>query len=324
MERNRNARSSAPTSPAPTTTPESVPALSVTGVRKTFGTTVAVDDVTLTVPSGQIVALLGKNGAGKTTLIDIALGLQRSTEGRVQLFGVTPREAIRRSCVGVVHQSGALLAEHTVEQCLRIFASTHSTKSDLTRIIEETHLTGLVKRPIRKLSGGEQQRVRLALALLPDPLLLVLDEPTAGMDATARREFWALMRAQANRGRTILFATHYLAEAEEFAQRTVIMKDGRIIADAPTDELRLASAGRHLRILIPERTRSEAASALALVPGAADLRVTWTRIHDDEVAVQVQGPETDEVARALLALHGAHDLEITASSLEDTFAQLTA
>ena len=151
------------------------PAISVHDIVKTFGALTAVNRITLDVPRGQIMALLGKNGAGKTTLIDMILGLQTPTSGACELFGMSARDAIRRSLVGVVHQTGALPSDFTVAQTLRMFAASHQSALPVERIMSETRLTELAKRPIRKLSGGEQQRVRLALALLPDPHLINLD-----------------------------------------------------------------------------------------------------------------------------------------------------
>ncbi len=299
--------------------------IEATDVVKKFGHVTAVNGISLSVPRGQIMALLGKNGAGKTTFIDIVLGLQAATEGRVQVFGMSPRDAIRRSLVGVVHQTGALQEEYTVSQCLRLFAAAHASRADLDTVLAETQLTHLARRTIRKLSGGEKQRVRLALALLPDPQLLILDEPTAGMDATARREFWDLMRHQADRGRTIIFATHYLAEAETFAQRTVVIKDGRVVADGETDELRRATAVNTVRVLVPASDEATAHAALAAL-GDADIRSVESAPYNGsgDVEFVVRTTASDTVARALLAIASAHSLEVTASSLEDTFAQLTA
>lgn len=301
-------------------------AIEVSAVTKRFGATTAVNDVSLSVPPGQILALLGKNGAGKTTLIDMVLGLQSPDTGRITLWDGTPRQAIKRSAVGVVHQTGALLLDHTVGQMLHLFASTHATALPLDQVLAETNLTELRSRRIGKLSGGEQQRVRLALALLPDPLLLILDEPTAGMDATARREFWDMMATQAERGRTILFATHYLAEAEQFAQRTVIMRDGAIVADAPTDELRRLTRLRTLRALVPTSRRGQVEAMLAnSAVGSADF--DWKTVDAppaDELELVVRCVQSDQVARGLLALNGVHDLEITSPSLEDAFARLTS
>ncbi|WP_078062390.1 ABC transporter ATP-binding protein [Actinomyces provencensis] len=301
------------------TSPRTAPALEVHDVHKSFGTTHAVDGITLSICPGEVVALLGRNGAGKTTLIDIVLGLQQPDSGTTALFGMSPREAIRRSLVGVVHQTGALLPNFTVEQTLRVFAGTHSHPLPVDQVLEETDLVGLARRPVVKLSGGEQQRVRLALALVPDPLLLILDEPTAGMDALARRDFWKLMAAQAEAGRTIVFATHYLAEAQDFAHRTVIVKDGRVITDAPTEEVRHLDASRSLRIRIDEGARASLEPQLRALPGADEWLIEWPPGE-----VTIHGSGLDDAARLLLDQPGAHDLEIVASSLEDVFTALTA
>ena len=255
-------------------------------VTKDYGKVRALNALSLDIPRGQIMALLGKNGAGKSTLIDIILGLQAPTSGTARVFGLAPRDAIRRSLVGVVLQTGSLPVDYTVAEALRLFGSTHDAHVDYGTILEETQLAHMSGRVIRKLSGGEQQRVRLALALLPDPHLLILDEPTAGMDATARREFWDVMRTQAERGRTIVFATHYLTEAQDFAERTVII---RLV-----EQLRAA----------PEA-------------GA------W-KISTEGGRIVVDGDDTDPAARILLSHPEAHGLEITASSLEDVFTSLTA
>jgi ABC-type multidrug transport system, ATPase component len=305
---------SAATSPTAATS-----ALEVHDVHKSFGTTRAVDGITLSIRPGEVVALLGRNGAGKTTLIDMVLGLQQPDSGTTSLFGMSPRAAIRRSLVGVVHQTGALLPNFTVEQTLRVFAGTHSHPLPVDQVLEETDLVGLARRPVVKLSGGEQQRVRLALALLPDPLLLILDEPTAGMDALARRDFWRLMAAQAEAGRTIVFATHYLAEAQDFAHRTVIVKDGRVITDAPTEEVRHLDSSRSLRIRIDEGDRASLEPQLRALPGADEWLIEWPPGE-----VTIHGSGLDDAARLLLDQPGAHDLEIVASSLEDVFTALTA
>ncbi len=314
------------TSPA-TSTGSSLLAIRVADVHKRFGATHAVDGISLDVPQGQILALLGQNGAGKTTLIDLVLGLQHPDSGTTEIFGMPPRDAIRRSLVGVVHQSGALLPDYTVAQTLTLFGGTHAHHLPIDRVLAQTDLSDLARRKVGKLSGGEQQRVRLALALLPDPLLLILDEPTAGMDTLARRHFWELMRAQAEAGRSIVFATHYLAEAQDFAERTVIVKAGRVITDGTTDAVRRIDLTRTLTIAL-DGTRStnegQAArvtleTALSALPGSEEWLIEWPPGQ-----VTIQGPDLDEAARLVLAYPGAHGLEITTSSLEDVFTALTA
>lgn len=301
------------------------PTIRAEAVSKTYGEVQALNNLSLTVPSGDIVALLGKNGAGKTTFIDIALGLQRPTSGTCELFGMTPRNAIRRSLVGVVHQTGALIPDYTVAQTLHLFSSTHPTSLPVDQVMSETNLLSLASRSVRKLSGGEQQRVRLALALLPNPHLLILDEPTAGMDITARREFWDLMETQARQGRSILFATHYLAEAEDFAQRTVIMREGKIVADAPTAELIRQNTARTLRIVVPAASHDTVRRVLE-GSFSADTSLSWhfTEENSDSSVLTLSSSHTDDVARALLSVPGTHNLEISVSSLEDVFTDLTA
>ncbi|PID97617.1 MAG: ABC transporter [Actinobacteria bacterium] len=309
-----------------TAAPPAPAAFHVDTLVKTFkvgrhNTITALDNVSLSIGRGEIVALLGENGAGKTTMIDIALGLQQPDSGNATLFDMKPREAIRRSLVGVVHQTGALMPEYTVKQILSVFHATHPNALPIQQVLEATDLATHAKKKISKLSGGEQQRVRLALALLPNPELLILDEPTAGMDALARRAFWDLMHTQSEQGRTIIFATHYLAEAQDFAQRTVIIKNGTIITDAPTDEVRRIAASFALRIAldlhaIPAARHEDALRAL---PDGH----TWTISWDSEV-LNIKGTQLDDAARYLLNQPGARGLELTASTLEDAFASLSA
>lgn len=283
-------------------------------------TVTALDEVSLRINRGEIVALLGQNGAGKTTMIDIALGLQPADNGEANLFGMSPRDAIRRSLIGVVHQTGALMPEYTVKQMLTVFWATHPQALPLDQILEETDLVEHANKKVRKLSGGEQQRVRLGLALLPNPELLILDEPTAGMDALARRRFWELMTTQAEKGRTIIFATHYLAEAQDFAQRTVIIKAGKIITDAPTDEVRRLGASYTLRIGVDLTTpRAKYEAALRQLPNSAAWKIGW-----DEDVLTINGLDLDDAARYLLDQPGSHGLEVTPSTLEDAFAELTS
>ncbi|MCD4550119.1 ABC transporter ATP-binding protein [Schaalia sp. lx-260] len=303
-------------------TPDTL-ALRAVDVKKQFGPVKAVDGISLEIPRGHIVALLGKNGAGKSTFIDIALGLQRATSGHVELFGMSPREAIRRSLVGVVQQSGALMNNYTVEQTLRLFSALHPQAMDYERVMEETGLSALRKRNVGKLSGGECQRLRLALALIPHPHLLILDEPTAGMDTTARREFWQLMHAQAHRGRTIIFATHYLAEVEDFSERTIILRQGVIVSDTSTHDLRRIGQTRTLHARVPKEYKDTVGDILARLPQSQTFTVRWD-CAGDMCDLIVHAPSTDDIARHILTVHGVRDLEISTPSLDDTFARLTA
>ena len=173
----------------------------------------AVDGVDLRIEPGEVVAFLGPNGAGKTTTLDMVLGLTEPTTGTARVFGHRPREAVIAGHVSAVLQTGGLLRDLTVRETVRMIASTYAASTPVDEVIDRAGLRALADRRVSKCSGGEQQRLRFALALLPDPRLLVLDEPTAGMDVTARRDFWDTMHADASAGRTVVFATHYLEEA---------------------------------------------------------------------------------------------------------------
>ena len=216
---------------------ETTPALQATNIHQSFGHVDALRGVNLTLMPGEIVALLGVNGAGKSTFLDIVLGLATPTQGDISVYGMSPREAVRRSLVGAMLQSGALPRDGKVRNTIDLVAAMHADPIPTDELLERTNLTKLAKRPLNKLSGGEVQRVRLALALSGNPDFLILDEATAGMDALARRAFWDTMHAEAAEGRTLLFATHYLTEARKEADRIVIIDAGKVLLDAPTEQV---------------------------------------------------------------------------------------
>ena len=278
-----------------------VAAIRATRLRKSFrgtdGTTVvAVDDVDLTIAPGEIVAFLGPNGAGKTTTVDMLLGLTTPDAGTIEVYGTSPTEAVRQGRVSAVMQTGGLLNDFTVAETVRAIAALHGRLDRVDMVLERARLTDLAGRRVEACSGGEQQRLKFALALVPDPDLVILDEPTTGMDVGARQAFWETMRADAALGRTIVFATHYLAEADEFAERTVLMNHGRIVHDAATADVRAAYGGRTLTFRPP-----------ADVVGADGIDAAWlTRV------------------REALAPLGVSDLEVSAASLEAAFLALTA
>ena len=213
-------------------------AVDLRSVHKSFGSVQAVRGVDLTVRSGEVVAFLGPNGTGKTSTIDMILGLSRPTAGGVEVYGMTPRHAVtegsgfrrhadRRPAQG---PHGAGDRAHTAE----LF----STSRPVDEVLERAGIAAIADRLVGKCSGGEQQRLRFAMALIPDPELLLLDEPTQGMDVAGRREFWKAIRADAALGRTVLFATHYLEEADAYADRIVLISKGRIVADGTAAQVK--------------------------------------------------------------------------------------
>ncbi len=300
-----------------------ITAISAASLRKSFpvkgGTPVlAVNGVSFTINPGEIVALLGPNGAGKTTTIDMLLGLTAPDAGDCTLYGMPPKQAINRGLIGVIQQTGSLISEWTVSQLLNYVASAYAVPRPVADVMAETDLTDLARRRIGKCSGGQIQRVRLAIALIADPLLLVLDEPTAGMDVNARRRFWALMREQADAGRTIVFATHYLTEAEEFAERTIIMRDGAIVADESTATLRARTLKQHLSANIAPAQLSALTRQLGQLRAGTDWHL---EVLDQQI--KLNGTGLEPAALAILSTPGTSGFEMTSASLEDTFRALT-
>jgi ABC-2 type transport system ATP-binding protein len=296
-------------------------AISIENLQKRFGmgdsAVKAVDGVSLRIRRGEIVALLGPNGAGKTSALDMLLGLAEPSGGSVSVFGEKPGKAAKSGVIAGVLQTGGLLSDLTVRETVEVIASLHGAAalSRVPDVLARTDLTEIARRRVAKCSGGEQQRVKFALALVADPDILVLDEPTAGMDVNARRHFWDVMRADADAGRTILFATHYLEEAEQFARRTIVMRRGAIVADAPTAQLRANLGGRTLTADLPAEGADALVRALQAADGIADVRVDGDRIS-------LRATDSDAAASALLTA-GAHDLEIAAPTLESAFTALT-
>ncbi|ALD64996.1 ABC transporter ATP-binding protein [Glutamicibacter soli] len=293
-------------------------AVSLTGLRKTFTTprtkVEAVRGVDLSIQAGQIVALLGPNGAGKTTTVDMILGLTQPSSGSVEVLGLSPHRAVTSGRVSAVLQTGGLLRDMTVRETITVIATMHGQAGRVAQVMDRTGLTAIAKRRVGKCSGGEQQRIKFALALLPDPDVLILDEPTAGMDVMARRDFWENMRSEASSGRTIIFATHYLEEAQNFAERTVLMSHGRIVADGATEELRKLISGRTVSATLPTEQAISQAEAF-------DASVSIAERNGQRISFKCA--DSDRFAQTLLTDLGAWDLEISAPSLEDAFIQLT-
>ncbi|MGC4758334.1 ABC transporter ATP-binding protein [Micromonospora trifolii] len=289
------------------------PAVELDGLTKSFGAVTAVDGLSLRVQPGEVVAFLGPNGAGKTTTIDMLLGLSRPDTGTVRVLGGTPDDAVARGRVAAVLQTGGLLKDLTVGETVRMTAHFYRHTRPAAEVLERAGITDIADRVVGRCSGGQQQRLRFALALLPDPDLMVLDEPTTGMDVEGRRDFWQALRRDARRGRTVIFATHYLDEADAYADRIVLVRQGRIVADGTTAEIKNLAAGRTVRATLPGADQA----ALAALPG-----VDAVEVRGDSVLVRTG--DSDAVARHLLTRTAARDVEITSRNLEDAFLALTS
>lgn len=288
-------------------------AVDAAGLRKSFGSVRAVESVDLRVRPGEIVAFLGPNGAGKTTTIDMLLGLSDPDAGAVRVFGESPRAAISHGLVSAVLQTGGLLKDITVYETLALTASLFADTRPIDEVMQRAGISDLGGRRVGLCSGGQQQRLRFAMALLSDPGLLILDEPTTGMDVEGRRAFWSAIRADAARGRTVLFATHYLDEADEYADRIVLMSRGRIVADGSTAEIKNLVSGRIVRATLPGADPAR----LAGLPGVDDVEFAGDRIS-------IHTKDSDAVARHLLTETAARDIEITSQNLESVFLALTS
>ncbi|NUL46844.1 ABC transporter ATP-binding protein [Cellulosimicrobium funkei] len=293
-------------------------ALHATGVRKQFGggasAVHAVRGVDLEIRRGEIVALLGPNGAGKTTFLDLVLGFTSPTTGTLTVFGSAPGQSVRDGRVGAVLQTGGLLYDLTVRETVSMVAACHPRHIPVQSALERAGAAGFSTRRVSKCSGGEQQRLRFALALLTEPDLLLLDEPTAGMDVRARKEFWETMQAEAERGRTVVFATHFLQEAADFADRIVLMRAGQVVLDGPVDQVTDTGQRTLTCLWDGPGTPEEAAAALG---------ITDAVLHQGG-RVRFTAADTDALARRLLAAEWAHDLTISPASLDDVFLDLTA
>jgi ABC-2 type transport system ATP-binding protein len=288
------------------------------GLSKSFrspeGPVHAVRDIDVAIARGETVGLLGPNGAGKSTTIDMLLGLQPPDSGGVSLFGRTPRQAVDAGLVGAMLQTGALIQYLSVRELLTMMASIYPAPLGIDEVLEQTGLEAIAGRRTQKLSGGETQRVRFALAIVSDPDLLVLDEPTVAMDVESRHEFWNSMRAFAARGKTVIFATHYLEEADQNADRIVLMAHGRIVADGPPTEIKGRVGSRTIRATLADASPGE----LSALPGVAS-----ADRHGDSVLLICA--DSDQAIRALLErFPAARDIEITGAGLEDAFLALTA
>jgi ABC-2 type transport system ATP-binding protein len=282
-------------------------------VTKTFGAVRAVDGIDLVVAPGETVALLGPNGAGKSTTIDMILGLNKPDTGDVRVFGMTPMEAVQRGAIGAMLQTGELIRDLSVREVLAMMASLYPNPASVDEVVDITGLADIIDRRTNKLSGGQTQRVRAAIALISNPDLLVLDEPTVAMDVEGRHVFWNSIRRIAASGKTVVFATHYLEEADTYADRIVLMARGRIVADGPATEIKATVGLRTIRATLPAVDAFE----LNSLEGVK----TSERRGD---AIVLHCTDSDAAIRALLhAQPTASDIEIAGAGLEQAFLLLT-
>ncbi|MEU3850569.1 ABC transporter ATP-binding protein [Streptomyces sp. NPDC029554] len=283
-------------------------------VSKAYGVVRAVDGLTLDLRPGQTVALLGPNGAGKSTTLDLLLGLRTPDSGTVRLFGTGPREAITAGRVGAMLQSGGLMDEVTVAELVQLACDLHPRPYRPCEVLARAGLAQIAGRKVNKLSGGQAQRVRFALATAGDSDLIVLDEPTTGMDVTTRQAFWATMREQAGQGRTVLFATHYLEEADAVADRVLVLHRGRLLADGTAAEIKARAGARRVSFDLDGTVDEPALRALPFLTG---LDVSGR-------TVRIRSADADATVHALYGLGlFPRNLEVAGLGLEQAFVALT-
>ncbi|MFV0308870.1 MAG: ATP-binding cassette domain-containing protein [Desertimonas sp.] len=290
--------------------------IETSGLTKRYGEITAVDHVDLAIPAGTFFGVLGPNGAGKTTLLETVEGIRQADDGEVRMFGqpVWPRNTELLPRIGVQLQSSAFFERLTVAEQLRTFAELYRAKP--SRVDEMIDMVGLdEKRSTRTedLSGGQKQRLSIACALVHDPELVFLDEPTAALDPQARRNLWDLLRTINDAGRTVVLTTHYMEEAEALCDLVAIMDHGRILTvDRP--RALVAGLGRAQRILVDSgQVRRDDAAAWPAVESVTDADGTLALSTHDPAAVLSALAERD-------ALRG---LQVTSASLEDVFLELT-
>ena len=277
------------------------PAITVRGLRKSYDGVEAVKGISFEVARGEVFGLLGPNGAGKTTTVEILEGYRQRTAGEIAVLGIDPetRDLELRRHVGIVLQSTGFYTRATVRESVEHMAVAYPNPRDPAETIELVGLRGKEDQRVGRLSGGQQRRLDLALALVGDPSVIFLDEPTTGFDPAARRTAWGVVRALKDLGKTVLLTTHYLDEAQSLADRVAIIKDGLIVAQGPPSELS---------------------------PGRARYRVAY-----DENGRRVE-LETDEPTELLHRLTGEalargerlQNLSVSRPTLEDVYLELTA
>jgi ABC-2 type transport system ATP-binding protein len=288
------------------------PIATLTNLTKRYGPTVALDDLSLSLRPGEVVALLGPNGAGKSTAIKLLLGLIAPTSGTTRVFGSDPRKATTRTRVGAMLQVARIIETLRVREHLDLFRSYYPRPLPLADIVRIAQLQGIEDRLFGQLSGGQKQRVLFALALCGDPDLIFLDEPTVGLDIESRRALWQQVRCMSDQGKTVLLTTHYLEEADALAHRIIVINKGRVISEGTPSEIKRNSGDRTIRC-----HTDLSRDFLLTLPSV-------TSVEFNAGAVVVTATDAETVLREMLlrdeALSG---LEIAGPALEDAFLALT-
>ena len=290
------------------------PVVSFDNVSKHYGSLRAVDRLSLELRAGQTVALLGPNGAGKSTSLDMLLALRKPTSGRIRMFGSDPYHAVKTGRVGAMLQSGGLMPEVTVRELVQLVTGLQPRPVPMATTLRRAGIEAIADQRVDRLSGGQTQRVRFALAIVGDCDLIVLDEPTTAMDVETRRRFWGSMKEEVAEGKTLLFATHYLEEADQAADRILVINRGRLLADGTPAEIKERAGAKRISF----RLDNVDEPFLLGLPGLVSLDVRGD-------VVQIQSSDSDATLYALLdAGYRPREVEIGSLGLEQAFLAITA
>ncbi|WP_040205487.1 ABC transporter ATP-binding protein [Neobacillus jeddahensis] len=289
--------------------------LRLENVTKSFKHKIAVNQVSFSIKKGEVTAILGPNGAGKTTTISMILGLLKPTTGDITLFNSQPQELHVRQRIRTMLQQVSVMPGLNVNEILMLIRSYYLEPLPLTDLI---HLTGLTEQDLKtrteKLSGGQKRRLNFALALAGNPELMIFDEPTVGMDITSRHHFWQTINTFANQGKTIIFSTHYLQEANDNAQRILLFKDGSIVADSTPQQIKSRISKKAVSFLTDPDT------SLEILYQHPEIE----KIFRKNNRVYIYSDHTDRILELLFQTKiGAHDIQIESGNLEEAFSQLT-
>ncbi|HEV2638453.1 MAG TPA: ABC transporter ATP-binding protein [Actinocrinis sp.] len=289
------------------------PAVAFDKVSKHYGEVKAVNELTLEIPQGRTIAFLGPNGAGKSTSIDMLLGLKKPTQGKVQVFGKSPRQAVTDGDIGAMLQSGGLMTEVTVREFLTLITKLHPRPITVEDLLKRANIEDIAERKVDKLSGGQSQRVRFAVSIAGDSRLIVLDEPTTGMDVENRQIFWDAMKSESERGKTVMFATHYLEEADQIADQVIVINKGRLLAQGSVAEIKSRAGFQHISFRLDGVTRE----FLLGLPGVKSIDVSAS-------LVRIQTSTSDETLYAVLdAGFRPSQIEVGSLGLEQAFIAIT-
>jgi len=289
------------------------PVVSFENVSKHYGSLKAVDGLTLDLRQGETVALLGPNGAGKSTSLDMLLALRKPSSGKIEMFGSDPYHAVKSGRVGAMLQSGGLMPEVTVRELVTLVTKLHPEPEPVDTTLKRAGIEKFADQRVDRLSGGQTQRVRFALAICGKSELIVLDEPTAAMDVETRRLFWNSMREEVAAGRTLLFATHYLEEADQAADRILVINRGRLLADGTPAEIKERAGAKRLSFRLDKVDEP----FLLGLPALVNLEIR----HD---FVQIQSTDSDATLYAVLdAGYRPREIEVSSLGLEQAFLAIT-